>query len=137
MYLGNFKKTYLKVFLIASTIAFIYISIFGLFGSTEMQAKQHDGNVALSRAESSIPADNIEDLVAWDNAGSIFAQSSLSIFLAIFSFLLLSFLLVGYRPFFKDLYAKSPPGIAYKSPPQLFSPLKKAFSRGLINGKAF
>lgn len=137
MYLHGFKKTYLRAFLIAPIIAFICISIFGVFGSTEMQAKQHDRNISFSGVENSAPTDHLEDLAAWENMGYIFTQSILSIVLAIFSLLLLSFFSFGYSPFLKDLYAENTQGIAYKSPPRLFSPLKEAFSRGLLNGKLF
>ncbi len=136
MHFGDIKKKFLRVFLVVVTILFVCISILGIFGSNEMQEKHHDPSVAFYSAESSMPADHLEDLVAWDNLGSNSVQLNFTIVLVLLSFVLLSLLGLERRFFFKNLYAEYLPTKVYKSPPGLLY-LREAFSNGLLNGKSF
>ena len=135
MFFAAQKQLYVKAFIGLFVISITVISTVGLFGSTEMQATHHQQSSLLGSSIASTldndEIDQLEDLILWDNFGSASSHVGLAaLLLAVMFSILTQFKLLTSRTsqFFSRLYSK---------PPWFSLALQEAFSKGLINSKAY
>ncbi len=118
-----------------AAMAFIGISLFGLFDSNEMHTKQLGSGVSFSNiSKSGEHADMLEDLSAWASVGSVISPTlanTLGSLILLFLFGALVQRMLSARLIQQTKF------ISYRDPPLYFHAIREALARGILNGKAY
>ncbi len=135
MFRNRLHPSKLKAFCSVAALAFIGISLFGLFDSSEMHSKQLGAGVSFSNiSNNGEHADMLEDLSAWASVGSVVSPTLANTL----GTLILLFLCGALAQ--RTLYAhftQQTRFISYRDPPSYFHAIQEAFARGILNGKAY